>query len=144
VVVATGWEADTSELVELAAPAVRLLDPVRALREVVPKMRVAGAQVVVVLSHLFWEQAEQVARQVDGVNVILGSRQGPPTGYLAEPEVIRARSCPSRATTWRRSASSTWSSAAPTDGWCRRPPNAACCGRCRWRRIRPYEGSIGG
>jgi 2',3'-cyclic-nucleotide 2'-phosphodiesterase (5'-nucleotidase family) len=88
-VVATGYEADTSELVEQAAPAVRLLDPVQALREVVPKMRAAGAQVVVVLSHLFWEQAEQVARQVDGVNVILGSHQGPPTGYLTEPEVIR-------------------------------------------------------
>jgi 2',3'-cyclic-nucleotide 2'-phosphodiesterase (5'-nucleotidase family) len=87
-VVATGYAAATSELVEQVAPAVTLLDPVTTLREVVPRMRVAGAQVVV-LSHLFWEQAEQVARQVEGVNVILGSHQGPPTGYLAEPEVIR-------------------------------------------------------
>ncbi len=71
------------------APTVALLDPVKALREVVPKMRAAGAQVVVVLSHLFFEEMERVAEQVDGVDAILGSHQGPPTGYLAEPEVIR-------------------------------------------------------
>jgi 2',3'-cyclic-nucleotide 2'-phosphodiesterase/3'-nucleotidase len=71
------------------APTVTLLDPVQALREVVPKMRAAGAQVVVVLSHLFFEEMEQVARQVEGVNAILGSHQGPPTGYLTKPEVIR-------------------------------------------------------
>lgn len=66
-----------------------LLDPVKALREVVPQMRAAGAQVVVVLSHLFWEQVEQVARQVEGVNAILGSHQGPqPYGYLDQPRVV--------------------------------------------------------
>jgi 2',3'-cyclic-nucleotide 2'-phosphodiesterase (5'-nucleotidase family) len=72
-----------------AAPAVALLDPVKALREVVPQMRAAGAQLVVVLSHLFWEQVEWVARQVEGVNVILGSHQGPqPYGYLDQPRVV--------------------------------------------------------
>jgi len=71
------------------APTVTLLDPVTALREVVPQMRAAGAQVVVVLSHLFFEQMEQVARQVQGVNAILGSHHGPPTAYLTQPEVIR-------------------------------------------------------
>jgi 5'-nucleotidase/UDP-sugar diphosphatase len=70
------------------APAVNLLDPVKALREVVPRMRAAGAQVVVVLSHLFFEQMEQVARQVEGVNAILGSHHGPPTAYLTQPEVV--------------------------------------------------------
>jgi len=71
------------------APAVTLLDPVTALREVVPQLRAAGAQVVVVLSHLFWEQVEQVARQVEGVNAILGSHQGPqPYGYLDQPRVV--------------------------------------------------------
>jgi 2',3'-cyclic-nucleotide 2'-phosphodiesterase (5'-nucleotidase family) len=70
------------------APTVTLLDPVQALREVVPRMRAAGAQVVVVLSHLFFEEMEQVARQVEGVDAILGSHQGPPTGYLAEPQVV--------------------------------------------------------
>jgi 2',3'-cyclic-nucleotide 2'-phosphodiesterase (5'-nucleotidase family) len=70
------------------APAVTLLDPVQALREVVPRMRAAGAQVVVVLSHLFFEEMQQVARQVDGVDAILGSHEGPPTGFLAEPLVL--------------------------------------------------------
>jgi 2',3'-cyclic-nucleotide 2'-phosphodiesterase (5'-nucleotidase family) len=70
------------------APTVALLDPATALREVVPKMRAAGAQVVVVLSHLFFEEMQQVARQVDGVDAILGSHQGPPTGFLAEPLVV--------------------------------------------------------
>jgi len=70
------------------APTVTLLDPVKALREVVAKMRAAGAQVVVVLSHLFFEEMQQVAKQVDGVDAILGSHQGPPTGFLAEPLVV--------------------------------------------------------
>jgi 5'-nucleotidase/UDP-sugar diphosphatase len=70
------------------APTVTLLDPVQALREVVPKMRAAGAQVVVVLSHLFFEEMQQTARQVDGVDAILGSHEGPPTGFLAEPLVV--------------------------------------------------------
>jgi 2',3'-cyclic-nucleotide 2'-phosphodiesterase (5'-nucleotidase family) len=71
------------------APAVTLLDPVKALREVVPQLHAAGAQVVVVLSHLFWEQVEQVARQVEGVNAILGSHQGPqPYGFLDQPRVV--------------------------------------------------------
>jgi 5'-nucleotidase / UDP-sugar diphosphatase len=70
------------------APTVTLLDPVMALREVVPRMRAAGAQVVVALSHLFFEEMQQVARQVEGVDAILGSHQGPSTGFLAEPLVI--------------------------------------------------------
>jgi 2',3'-cyclic-nucleotide 2'-phosphodiesterase (5'-nucleotidase family) len=70
------------------APTVTLLDPVTALREVVPKMRAASAQVVVVLSHLFFEEMQQVARQVEGVDAILGSHQGPLTAYLTQPEVI--------------------------------------------------------
>ena len=71
------------------APTVTLLDPVTALREVVPRMRAAGAQVVVVLSHLVFEQMEQVARQVDGVDAILGSHEGPqPYGYLDQPRVV--------------------------------------------------------
>jgi 2',3'-cyclic-nucleotide 2'-phosphodiesterase (5'-nucleotidase family) len=68
---------------------VTLLDPVQALREVVPRMRAAGAQVVVVLSHLFFEEMEQVARQVEGVDAILGSHEGPqPYGYLDKPRLV--------------------------------------------------------
>jgi 2',3'-cyclic-nucleotide 2'-phosphodiesterase (5'-nucleotidase family) len=71
------------------APEVALLDPVKALREVVPQMRAAGAQVVVVLSHLEFEQMEAIASQVDGVNAILGSH-GPvgAGGFLDEPRVV--------------------------------------------------------
>jgi 2',3'-cyclic-nucleotide 2'-phosphodiesterase (5'-nucleotidase family) len=70
-------------------PAVTLLDPVTALREVVPQLRVAGAQVVVVLSHLTYEEMEQVARQVDGVDVIVGSHVAPqPYGFLDQPRVV--------------------------------------------------------
>jgi 2',3'-cyclic-nucleotide 2'-phosphodiesterase/3'-nucleotidase len=72
-----------------ATPTVTLLDPVTALREVVPQMRAAGAQVVVVLSHLSFEEMEQVARQVDGVDVIVGSHVGPqPSGFLEQPRVV--------------------------------------------------------
>jgi 2',3'-cyclic-nucleotide 2'-phosphodiesterase (5'-nucleotidase family) len=70
------------------APTVTLLDPATALREVVPRMRAAGAQVVVVLSHLFFEEMEQVASKVEGVDAILGSHEGPPTGYLDEPRLV--------------------------------------------------------
>jgi 2',3'-cyclic-nucleotide 2'-phosphodiesterase (5'-nucleotidase family) len=53
--------------------------------------RVAGAQLVVVLSHLFYEEMEQVAEQVDGVDVLVGSHHGPePAGYLEEPRVVRS------------------------------------------------------
>jgi 2',3'-cyclic-nucleotide 2'-phosphodiesterase (5'-nucleotidase family) len=73
------------------APAVALLDPVTALREVVPRMRAAGAQLVVVLSPLFYEEMEQVA-EVDGVDVLVGSHYGPePAGFLEEPRVVRGR-----------------------------------------------------
>jgi len=68
---------------------VTLLDPVKALREVVPQMRTAGAQVVVMLSRLTYEEMEQVARQVDGVDVIVGSHVGPqPYGFLDQPRVV--------------------------------------------------------
>ena len=72
-----------------ATPAVTLLSPVIALREVVPQMRAAGAQVIVVLSHLTYEEMEQVAREVDGVDVIVGSHEGPqPYGFLDEPRIV--------------------------------------------------------
>ena len=72
------------------APDVALLDPVTALGEVVPQMRAAGAQLVVVLSHLFYQEMEQVARDVDGVDVMVGSHHGPePAGFLEQPRVVR-------------------------------------------------------
>jgi 2',3'-cyclic-nucleotide 2'-phosphodiesterase (5'-nucleotidase family) len=68
---------------------VVLLDPVAALREVVPQMRADGAQVVILLSHLFHEETERVVQEVDGIDVALGSHLGPrPVGYLTEPQVV--------------------------------------------------------
>jgi 2',3'-cyclic-nucleotide 2'-phosphodiesterase (5'-nucleotidase family) len=73
------------------APAVALLDPVKALREVVPQLQAAGTQVVVVvLSHLFYEEMEQVAQEVDGIDVMVGSHHGrQPNHLLEEPRVVR-------------------------------------------------------
>lgn len=52
-------------------------------------MRAAGASIVMVLSHLTYEEIEQVAKQVDGVDVIVGSHVGPqPYGFLDEPRVV--------------------------------------------------------
>jgi 2',3'-cyclic-nucleotide 2'-phosphodiesterase/3'-nucleotidase len=43
-----------------------------AMREVIPRMRAAGADLVVVLSHLSSPVARDLARNVDGIDVILG------------------------------------------------------------------------
>jgi 2',3'-cyclic-nucleotide 2'-phosphodiesterase (5'-nucleotidase family) len=73
----------------MVAPRVALLDPVEAMREVLPLMRAEGAQVAVVLSHLAYEETERVAAEVGGVDVALGSHVGPKSfGYLAEPRVV--------------------------------------------------------
>jgi 2',3'-cyclic-nucleotide 2'-phosphodiesterase (5'-nucleotidase family) len=80
---------DGAAAARFAGPAA-LLDPVQSLREVVPQMRAAGAQVVVVLSHLFYEQMERVAQDMDGVDVMVGSHHGPQPNHLLErPRVIR-------------------------------------------------------
>jgi 2',3'-cyclic-nucleotide 2'-phosphodiesterase (5'-nucleotidase family) len=53
-----------------------VIDPVEAMREVVPLMRRDGAQLIVVLSHLDGETMERVAREVVGIDAILGSHIG--------------------------------------------------------------------
>ena len=58
---------------------LRVLDPVRAMREVVPEMRAAGAEVVVVLSHLHEEETLRVVRSVDGIDAALGNHVGDAT-----------------------------------------------------------------
>jgi 2',3'-cyclic-nucleotide 2'-phosphodiesterase/3'-nucleotidase len=52
---------------------MRVLDPVEAMRDVVPRMRAAGAQVVVALSHMSDVGALRVARSVKGIDAILGT-----------------------------------------------------------------------
>jgi 2',3'-cyclic-nucleotide 2'-phosphodiesterase (5'-nucleotidase family) len=58
---------------------MRVLDPVAAMRDVVPRMRTAGAELVVVLSHMHHTGTQRVVRSVEGIDVILGTHHGPPT-----------------------------------------------------------------
>jgi 2',3'-cyclic-nucleotide 2'-phosphodiesterase (5'-nucleotidase family) len=58
---------------------MRVLDPVAAMRDVAPRMRIAGAEIVVVLSHLHHTGTLRVVRSVEGIDVILGTHHGPPT-----------------------------------------------------------------
>jgi len=68
------------EAAQYAGPGVRILEPDRALREVVPAMRADGADVVIVLSHLDTRtEAQRVASAVEGIDLILGSHIGEPT-----------------------------------------------------------------
>jgi 2',3'-cyclic-nucleotide 2'-phosphodiesterase (5'-nucleotidase family) len=59
---------------------IRVIDPVEAMREVVPKMRAAGAQLIVLLSHMDHALTLRVVRSIDGINVALGTHHGEPTG----------------------------------------------------------------
>jgi 2',3'-cyclic-nucleotide 2'-phosphodiesterase (5'-nucleotidase family) len=54
----------------------RVLPPSDALAEVVPALRRAGAELVVVLSHLTDEEVDDLARRVEGIDAILGSHVG--------------------------------------------------------------------
>jgi 2',3'-cyclic-nucleotide 2'-phosphodiesterase (5'-nucleotidase family) len=58
---------------------VVIVDPVRALRAAVAEMRAAGAEVIVLLSHMIHEDTLRVVRAVDGIDAALGTHLGPPT-----------------------------------------------------------------
>lgn len=67
-------------------PTVEVVDSARALAEVVPQMRAAGADIVIVLSHLETRtEAQRIARSVPGIDLILGTHLGEP---LATPQRI--------------------------------------------------------
>lgn len=55
-----------------AGPNVEVQDAATALRALVPQMRSAGAQAVIVMSHMCLAEAEQVASAVNGIDAILG------------------------------------------------------------------------
>jgi 2',3'-cyclic-nucleotide 2'-phosphodiesterase (5'-nucleotidase family) len=57
---------------------VRVLEPARAIRQVLPQMRAAGAEVVVLLSHMIHEDTVRLVRHVRGIDVALGTHLGPP------------------------------------------------------------------
>lgn len=64
---------------------VDVRNPIEAANAVVPAMREAGADIVVVLSHLNQPTPETVAREVEGIDVILGDRTAT---VLENPEMV--------------------------------------------------------
>jgi 2',3'-cyclic-nucleotide 2'-phosphodiesterase (5'-nucleotidase family) len=58
---------------------IQVLDPVEAMREVLPRMQEDGADIVVVLSHMSHEDTLSVVRSVEWIDVALGTHVGPPT-----------------------------------------------------------------
>jgi len=64
---------------------MRVLDPLQAMRESVPQMRAAGAELVVLLSHMSEEDTRRVVRSVKGVDVALGTHLGEAT---PQPELV--------------------------------------------------------
>jgi 2',3'-cyclic-nucleotide 2'-phosphodiesterase/3'-nucleotidase len=81
----TGATHTDAVLAARLGPGVRLVDPAEALREVVPEMRAAGAQVVVLLSHLLHDDTERVVAAVDGIDVSVGNHSG---RVLSEPRIV--------------------------------------------------------
>jgi 2',3'-cyclic-nucleotide 2'-phosphodiesterase (5'-nucleotidase family) len=57
---------------------VRVVDEVKAMKQVLPQLRAAGAHVVVLLSHMSHEDTLRVVRAVKGIDVALGTHLGPP------------------------------------------------------------------
>lgn len=63
--------ANTANITNVG-PNVRVLDPIEAMRQVVPEMRAAGAHVVVLLSHLCSDDTEGLVARVNGIDVAVG------------------------------------------------------------------------
>lgn len=53
-----------------------VLNPAEAMTTIIPVMKAAGADIIVVLSHLSSPVAEQLANDVDGIDVIVGDHAG--------------------------------------------------------------------
>jgi 2',3'-cyclic-nucleotide 2'-phosphodiesterase (5'-nucleotidase family) len=75
---------DTPEVTTLGLNA-RMADLFTAARDVVADLRAEGVDLVVVLSHLCGPTAEELARRVDGIDVIVGDHC---SGVLEEPLVV--------------------------------------------------------
>lgn len=68
-----------------AGPDVEILDAGDALAALVPEMRAAGAQLVVVMSHMCAPEQESVAQRVRGIDAIVGDHCAE---RLAQPGVV--------------------------------------------------------
>jgi 2',3'-cyclic-nucleotide 2'-phosphodiesterase/3'-nucleotidase len=67
-----------------------VIDPVEAMREILPLMRRDGAQIIVVLSHMDIDAMERVAREVEGIDAILGSHAWQPSAIKLVGKTILA------------------------------------------------------
>ncbi|MDB4897178.1 MAG: 5-nucleotidase [Firmicutes bacterium] len=76
--------ADTLEVTS-PGPNMQVLPYAEAMREVVPAMRAAGAQVTVLLSHICGAEAETLAAQVNGIDAIVGDHCA---DVLDQPKVV--------------------------------------------------------
>jgi 2',3'-cyclic-nucleotide 2'-phosphodiesterase/3'-nucleotidase len=81
----TGLAPGDTPTVSSPGPNVRFVDPAEAMRDVLPKMRAAGAQVTVVLSHLCADDLEKVAAAVTGIDVAVGDHCAT---ALRQPKVV--------------------------------------------------------
>ena len=64
---------------------VRVVDEVKAMKQVLQQMHAAGAQIVVLLSHMIHEDTLRVVRSVEGIDVALGTHLGDAT---LQPEIV--------------------------------------------------------
>lgn len=81
----TGLAPAETGTVSNAGPDVVVLHPVEAMGAMVPRMRAAGAQIIVVLSHLAGPDSDALAEAVSGIDVIVGDHAGKALDW---PQVI--------------------------------------------------------
>ncbi|MEQ6376537.1 5'-nucleotidase C-terminal domain-containing protein [Bacillaceae bacterium S4-13-56] len=68
----TGLITEEAPYVTSMGENAQVLDAVEAMKAVIPKMETAGAEIIVVSSHLASSRAREVAAQVDGIDVMVG------------------------------------------------------------------------
>jgi 5'-nucleotidase / UDP-sugar diphosphatase len=81
----TGLGPEGMATVTTLGPDTEQIPAIDAMTEVVPQMQAAGADLVVVASHLCGPDARELAEAVDGIDVIVGDHCAE---VLDEPEVI--------------------------------------------------------
>jgi 2',3'-cyclic-nucleotide 2'-phosphodiesterase/3'-nucleotidase len=81
----TGLAPEETPTASSPGPNVQVLPAADALREVVPRMRQDGAQIVVLLSHLCAPDTERVVSEVSGIDVAVGDHCA---GVLEQPKLV--------------------------------------------------------
>lgn len=68
----TGLINEEAPQITSMGPNAQVIDPVEAMKKAVPEMKAAGAQIIIVSSHLAGPDARLVADQVEGIDVMIG------------------------------------------------------------------------